>query len=245
MYGNSSLRHTRTAPRHDVSSRLARRAYLSARLACLVLLVTMGGATARAQGIPSAADAPRADEVIRGDARVAQIAAVERGVYVGLDWGANYYIPSRGPGAVLVNENWQSPGTRMGLRLGVDILHNLQAEMFLLANFNVGTLDADALAKNQLTGDIAHFAPGVALRYALIASERFFVFVRGGVGYAFWLPRALAAGALGSLHSEVGVGLEYYTRLRHLSVGIEVSGQALWLPNLIGIQVYPTVKYTF
>ena len=40
-------------------------------------------------------------------------------------------------------------------------------------------------------------------------------------------------------------GLEYYTQLRHLSIGFEVALQALIYPFAIGAMVYPTVKYTF
>ena len=77
-----------------------------------------------------------------------------------------------------MNEDGLSPGTRMGLRLGYDILNNLSLDAFLLANFNQGLLKADDLAAGVLSGDLAHFAPGIGLRFAFITTDHWFVFAR-------------------------------------------------------------------
>ena len=45
--------------------------------------------------------------------------------------------------------------------------------------------------------------------------------------------------------SDASIGVEYYTKLRHLSVGFEVDVQALIAPTAFGVEVYPTLKYTF
>ena len=198
-----------------------------------------------AQGIPSAADAPRDGEEIRGNTGVVDINEVERGVYVAVDIGPNYYIPIDAPGFVALNEGWLSPGTRMDLRVGYDLLNNIQVEGFVLANFNSGQLHPDAIATGKLTGDLAHFAPGIAGRFAFITTDRLFVYGRAGVGYAFWFPQELAQNSLGSFHVDGALGVEYYTKLRHISVGLEVAGQKLLLPFAFGFQVYPTIKYTF
>ena len=220
-------------------------AFALAVAACLVVVPLLGSTSSRAQGIPSAADAPREGEEIRGNTGVVDINEVERGLYVGVDMGANYYLPIDGPGFVGMNEDWLSPGTRMDLRLGYDVLNNVQAELFVLANFNQGLLDADAVASGKLTGDLAHFVPGVAARFSFITTERVFVYGRAGVGWAFWFPNELAHDAPGSLHTDVALGIEYYTRLRHISVGLETAFQGLWFPFAFGFQVYPTIKYTF
>lgn len=198
-----------------------------------------------AQGIPSAAEAPREGEEIRGDTGVVDIAEVERGWYLGVDYGANYYFPLTGADFVALNPTGSSLGTRMDLRVGYDLLNNIQLEGFVLANFNTGRLDADALAAGKLTGDLAQFTPGLALRYAFFHTKRLFAYTRGGVGFAFWAPSELARGAMGSIHTDVALGVEYYTQLRHLSVGLEATLQALLFPTALGMQVYPTIKYTF
>jgi len=71
------------------------------------------------------------------------------------------------------------------------------------------------------------------------------VFGRLGVGYGMWFPSALAQNAFGSIHLDGSLGVEYYTKLRHLSVGVEAAFQSLLLPFAFGVALYPTVKYTF
>lgn len=211
----------------------------------LWLVVLFGAGGAFAQGIPSAAEAPREGEEIRGDTGVVEIREVERGLYFSIDYGANYYIPLAGPGFVTLNQNWLTPGTRMGLRLGYDVLNNVAVELFVLGNFNQGQLDADALGAGKLTGDLSHIAPGIGARFAFLTTKRLFVYGRGGIGYAFWFPQELAGGSLGSIHTDLSLGVEYYTHLRHISVGVEAAFQGLLLPFGFGFQVYPTIKYTF
>ena len=215
---------------------------LCVSLFCFLLLSV---SPLRAQGIPSAADAPREGEVIRGDTGVVDIAEVERGWFVGVDYGANYYFPLSGADFVSLNPDGTSLGTRMDLRVGYDLLNNVQLEGFVLANFNTGQLDAQSLAAGKLTGDLAQFTPGLAVRYAFFNTQRFFAYTRGGLGFAFWAPNDLAGGYVGSIHTDVALGIEYYTQLRHLSVGLEATVQALLFPTAVGMQIYPTIKYTF
>ncbi len=212
---------------------------------CAAMLCAAG--VARAQGLSSNAEEPRAGEEIKGDTRVAEIDEIERGFYLSVDYGPNYYLNLPGAGFVEMNPNWVHPGTRMGVRVGYDVLNNVQLEGFVLANFNEGEIDAEQAQQGQLTGDLAHFAPGAAVRFDFITSEdqRFFSFVRAGVGYALWFPSELAGGSVGSVHTDASLGIEYYTKLRHLSAGLEVDFQALLAPMAFGFQIYPTLKYTF
>lgn len=215
-----------------------------------VLVGAWVSAPAMAQGISSNADAPRAGEEIKGDTKVVEIDEIERGFYLSVDYGPNYFIPIQQPGFVVLNPDYVRPGTRMGIRAGYDILNNIRADVFVLANFNEGLIDPEAIADAELTGDIAHFAPGVALRFDFITSEdqRFFTFARVGAGYAVWFPAELAVKDqtfAGSVHTDASLGVEYYTKLRHLSAGLEVDFQALIAPFAFGVSVYPTLKYTF
>jgi hypothetical protein len=229
------------------------RASCTLTLAVAALLVP--AESARAQGIQSAVDGPQEGEEIKGDTGVAEIREVERGFYTSVDLGLNHYIPLGGGGFVQIGEplfsdpanpaTWASPGTRMGMRVGYDILNNINAEGFLLANFNQGVIDNDVVASGEITGDLTNMAVGVGGRFAFITTERLFVFARGGVGYALWFPQQLAQNNIGSIHLDTSVGLEYYTALRHLSVGVEADFQALILPMAFGFSVYPTIKYTF
>ncbi len=210
---------------------------------------------ARAQGIQSAGDAPQEGEEVKGDAGVAEIHEVERGLYVSVDMGPNHYLYLDTPGFVTLGSplfadlarptTWFSPGTRMGLRVGYDILNNVNAEVFATGNFNAGALQPAKLATGELTGDLTNIDVGVGGRFAFITTERVFVYARAGLGYGMWFPSTLAEGAFGSVHLDGSLGVEYYTKLRHLSVGVEAGFQSLLLPFAFGVALYPTVKYTF
>jgi hypothetical protein len=230
--------------------------------ACLLAACLVIASAAFGQGIPSAADAPREGEEIKGETGVVEIREVERGLYFGVDYGVNYYLdipmfladPHPLVRFVRVNEGWLSPGQRIGLRLGYDVLNNLNIEAFLLANFNRGIPKTEDVVAGRLTGDVAHFVPGLATRFAFITTERLFVYGRLGLGLAFWNPAGMAQGSLTGLfvqdlsmgfHSDLGFGLEYYTKLRHLSVGFEFAVQGLYMPFAFGFMAYPTLKYTF
>lgn len=214
-------------------------------LGAMVLALAFTASSAVAQGRSSNVEGARDGEELKGDARVAEIREVERGFYFSVDAGANYYAFLQTPGFVKLNEGWIRPGTRFGLRVGYDILNNINLEVFAMANFNKNALDATQLSQGKSSGDIAHFAPGIAGRFAFFTTDRLFAFARLGVGYAFWFPSNLAQDSLGSIHTDASVGIEYYTKLRHLSVGVEVAVQGLLLPFAFGVHVYPTVKYTF
>ncbi len=222
------------------------------------------------QGRPSNAEEPREGEEVKGDAAVAEIREVERGFYFSVDAGGNYYLPLGAPdilspyattgvtlapfGFVNVNEGWLSPGQRIGLRVGYDVLNNINVEASLVTNFNRGFVNLGEIQAGGLTGDVSHFAPALAARFAFFTTQRLFVYSRLGLGLAFWLPPGKAAQSVTGLflpdfamgvHTQVSGGLEYYTQLRHLSIGFEVALQALIYPFAIGAMVYPTVKYTF
>lgn len=229
---------------------------ISVVISALALLCCAVSSPARAQGIQSAGDAPQEGEEVKGDAGVAEIREVERGVYVSLDMGPNHYLHLDMPGFVTIGRplfqdiarptTWFSPGTRMGLRVGYDILNNVNAEIFATGNFNEGELQPGKLATAQLTGDLANIVVGAGGRFAFITTERVFVFARLGAGYGMWFPQALADNnAFGSIHVDGSIGVEYYTKLRHLSVGVEAGFQSLMLPFAFGVSLYPTVKYTF
>ena len=226
-------------------------------IAALTLLV--GVPSALAQGIQSAGDAPREGEEIKGETGVVEINEVERGFFLSVDVGPNHYLYLDTPGFVPIGRplfqdvarptTWFSPGTRMGLRGGFDILNNINADIFVTANFNEGVISQDQLQAGLLTGDLSHFVAGAGARFAFLTLPveypRWFVYGRAGVGYAVWFPSQLAQDSFGSIHVEGSLGVEYYTKLRHLSIGLEAAFQSLLLPFALGVQVYPTVKYTF
>jgi hypothetical protein len=210
--------------------------------ALLALLGTPRAALAQEKS--SNVETPRAGEEVKGDTRVVEIDEVERGLSLGVDYGPAYYLPLGQAGSLNLNPTSTSTATRVGVRVGYDVLNNLAVDAFVLGTFSTGVIDLDDVRAGKTTGDLALIAPGVGVRFAFVTTERLFAFVRAGVGYAFWFPPELA-GATGSVHTDATLGVEYYTKLRHVSVGVEAGVQALLAPMAVGIHVYPTLKYTF
>lgn len=210
----------------------------------LFLIAVFVTAGAHAQGIASNADAPREGEEVKGDTKVVEIDEVERGVFVSVDYGPAYYLPLDGAGFINLNPTATVPGTRIGLRVGYDILNNIALDAFVLGTFNQGVINLDDVRAGKTTGDVAAIAPGLGVRFAFITTERFFAFGRVGAGYALWFPSDLT-GTVGSIHVDGAIGVEYHTKLRHVAVGVEADFQALIAPTALGIHVYPTLKYTF
>jgi hypothetical protein len=211
----------------------------------LVLVLASGfAASTHAQGINSNAEAPRDGETVVGNTRVVEIDEVERGLFTSLDYGITYYVPLAQPGFLVLNPTWLTPSTRIGLRVGYDILNNIALDGFVAGVFSEGIIDKDDLAVKGLTGDLTSISVGLGARFAFVTTERLFVYARVGAGYALWFPEQLA-GSFGSIHVDVAGGVEYYTKLRHLSVGVELGGQALLLPFAFAAELRPVVKYTF
>ena len=209
-----------------------------------LLTLLASGRGAYAQEKSSNAETPRAGEEVKGDTRVVDIDEVERGLSLGVDYGPAYYLPLGGAGMLNLNPTSTGAATRVGVRVGYDVLNNIAVDGFVLGTFSTGVIDLDDVRAGKTTGDIALIAPGVGVRFAFITTERVFAFVRAGVGYALWFPQELA-GAAGSIHTDASLGVEYYTKLRHVSVGVEADVQALLSPTAVGVHVYPTLKYTF
>jgi len=192
----------------------------------------------------SNAEAPREGEEVKGDTKVVDIDEVERGVFFSVDYGPAYFIPLAGDGFLDLNPTGTVPASRLSIRVGYDIANNIAVDGFVLGVFQQGNIDLDEVREGKTTGDLAHIAPGLAVRFSFITTERVFAYARVGAGYALWFPSDLA-GAVGSVHTDASIGVEYYTKLRHVSVGVEADFQALLLPMTFGVHVYPTIKYTF
>ena len=100
-----------------------------------------------------------------------------------------------------------------------------------------------------MRGDFSSLLVGGLAKLALIAKvdankvTRFFVHVHGGAGVGLMDPKGFFSGA--DTFVLAGAGLEYYTRLRHLSVGLDAD-LLYGLTNIgAGLLLAPSVRYTF
>ncbi|HET6984736.1 MAG TPA: adventurous gliding motility protein CglE, partial [Myxococcaceae bacterium] len=79
--------------------------------------------------------------------------------------------------------------------------------------------------------------------------QRTWLYLKAGGGFALLKPNALFAtdpvDSYGSILVFGGPGLQYYTRLRHFSVGVEVVGSYLLKPKTFGFAITPNLRYAF
>jgi hypothetical protein len=195
-----------------------------------------------------AAPATRAQEAaprLQEDPRAAKFRDVERGLFVGFEVGALGFSktptadPAKHPYAG--SGGGSSAGLAVGVNVGVDIGTRIAVSFFALGA-NESAVDVDY-------GAFSLYAGGLDLRYSFLAFkdrngwDRLFLYVHGRGGYARTWPEGL----FGDVEriAAAGVGAEYFTRLRHFSVGVAADGVLATNAGAAGWAVYPTVRYTF
>lgn len=182
---------------------------------------------------------------LQEDPRAARFRDVERGVFIGFE--AGYLGFTETPTDTPADFPFASPsgggaagGIVVGVTVGVDLGRRLS-----LALFGQGT--------NQKADDnygaFSLFAGGVDVRFALLGVkdrndwERFYVYLHGRGGYAQSSPEGLFGSD--DVLVQGGPGVEYFTRLRHFSIGLAADYVYATQAKASGFAVYPTVRYTF
>ena len=143
-----------------------------------------------------------------------------------------------------------SGGQAIGLDMGYDIGERVSPSIFLLASANRMTSKYTGLnTTGAASGDFGAITPGAAVKVRLVGFadsqevQRTWIYVRGGAGVVFYSPVSL----LPTLDVMItgGAGIEYFTRLRHFTIGLEGNFNFMALTQSIGFSVLPTVKYAF
>ena len=170
---------------------------------------------------------------------------VEHGGYAGGEVGV-LFLHAPGAGAGLAS------GSAIGVSLGYDFAPWIGVGFFGLAVDAVAPAGYRGLGTTGAAGDFSGLMPGLEVRLHLpIADDRngvdrLFLNLGAGGGVMFFQPRALFP--IG--HAAAGkadVGLEYFTRLRHVSLGLALEGLGA-LPHggtLAGGSISPFVRYSF
>ena len=200
-------------------------ARLLAALACLPAL-------AFAQSTPPGAEAAAA----RG------FNEVERGVFLGVQAGGFFLMnaPFSGP---------FSPGQSALVEAGYDFGERVSVSGFAMVTANRAGADYLGKSAGLASGDYSAVVPGVSARVNALGFadaqevKRTWLYVRAGAGLALFSPHALLPDPDVLLFA--GPGVTYHTRLRHFSVGLEVTGTFLVASGSLGFAVTPNVRYAF
>lgn len=182
-------------------------------------------------------------------AAAARYREVERGFWVGTDVGAVIYATLPGEGSSVAS------GALMGFQVGYDILPSLQVSAVAWGQ----AVGADVEYKGVVDpardprgarGDFQSLLLGGSLKWAFARLNdenglgRTWFYVRGGGGSALSRPEGVVAdGAWAS----GALGVEYFTRLRHFSIGLESGWLGLFTEDgtAHGITILPRLKYSF
>lgn len=194
--------------------------------------------------LPALALGQEAAPKLEEDPRAAKFRDVERGFFVGFEAGYMGLLktPTANP------EKFPLAGTGGGRAGG--ILVGALAGVDLGTRISVAAYAQGGNARASSDyGAFSVYAAGLDLKVAVLGRkdvndwERFYVYLHARGGYAKTYPEGL----FGTTDTIVagGPGVEYYTKLRHFSIGL--GGDVLYATKAkaAGFAVYPTVRYTF
>jgi hypothetical protein len=172
---------------------------------------------------------------------------VERGFFFGVSGGAQYLRPPTPDGKSLPFSSGQLAMVEIGYELG----ERVALSAFMMASVTRAGAEFGGFSNGAASGDFSAFVPGAALRLNALGFsdsqgvQRSWLYVRGGAGYAMFSPTTLLPDPGTLLFA--GLGVEYFTPLRHFSVGLEASGSYILMKATTtqGFAVTPSVRYSF
>lgn len=186
------------------------------------------------------ASAPKLEE----DPRAAKFKDVERGFFVGFEAGYLHLLDTptadREKFPLAGDSGGGAGGILVGALLGMDVGTRLSVALYAQGGNARASPDYGAFSL---------YAGGLDVKVALLGKkdrndwERFYVYAHARGGWAKTYPEGLFG--TDDLVVGGGPGVEYYTRLRHFSIGVGADLVYATKAGAAGFAVYPTVRYTF
>jgi len=194
--------------------------------------------------LPALALAQDAAPQLQEDPRAAKFRDVERGFFIGFEAGYQGWLdtPTKDPAQFPLAGT--SGGSAGGLEIAVLVGTDIGSRLSLALYAQGGNAKA-----SPNYGAFGLYSGGADLRFAVFGRkdrndwERFYVYVHGRAGYAKSYPEGLFATS--DVVVAAGPGVEYYTRLRHFSVGFAADYVRATKAGANGYALYPSVRYTF
>lgn len=210
---------------------------------CALLVSVMAWTTfAQAGASPKAEPSGKAE-----DRRAPTYKELERGFFFEARGGFNAVInpPARAGG-----KTYFSTGQAVGIDVGFDIGERVSPALFFLASANRMGSDYRGLSNDGTSsGDFSALIPGAAVKVRIVGFadtqevQRTWIYARAAGGVTFFSPQSLLPNI--DVFLSAGPGLEYYTRLRHLVIGVEANFTMMALTQSVGFSTLLTVKYAF
>ena len=171
---------------------------------------------------------------------------IERGFFVQVNGG---FWGTINPPAANGSKQYFSPGQLIQVEMGYDIGERVSPGLFFHASNNRAGSDYTGLSKGVASGDYGMIAPGVGAKFRIVGFDdaqdvkRTWFYVHAGAGLVFYSPSTLLPTS--DIIITAGPGFEYFTRLRHFSIGIEADFNFMALTQSLGFSIFPTVRYAF
>jgi hypothetical protein len=154
------------------------------------------------------------------------------------------------------SKQYFSGGQTATVELGWDFNERLSIGIFVQGTANRAGSDYSGKSQDPkrngapaASGDFTSVIPGATVRVGIIGFndsqdvKRGWLYVRAGAGFVLYQPKALLPGP--DVLIFAGPGLEYFTRLRHFSIGLEADFVFMALNASFGFTVTPMLRYVF
>lgn len=181
-----------------------------------------------------------------GDKEAETFNEIERGLYLSVQAGPFFVV---NPPADDSTPRPFSAGQSAQVEVGLDVGERLSLGLFVLGSTNSAGSEYVGKSGGAASGAFSMLVPGATLRAHLVGFadnqdvKRTFIYARAGAGFVMFSPKLLLPDS--DILVFAGPGVEYYTRLRHFSVGVEVTGSYLVSSGSIGFAVSPNLRYAF
>ena len=201
--------------------------------------------------LPLAAAAQESAPPMPENPRAPRFDEVERGFFTGFEVGyltlfktpvadPTKFAYVKDPITGAPRAGGRSDGFMVGTTVGYDVTDRLA-----LAIYGLGA----SSAAGPWYGSFSMFSFGGDARVALLGArdanrvERFYLYLHGRAGYLVSFPSGLFT--THDLYVAGGPGIEYFTHLRHFSIGLAADVAYVMNAKAAGLAVTPTVRYTF
>jgi hypothetical protein len=202
-------------------------------------------ALALAALLPLHASAQDAAPPMPEDPRLPRYRDVERGFFTGFELG--YLTFFKTPVAdrtkyqfAPANGGGRSSGFLVGGTVGYDLTPRLAVAAYAFGGNSSAAVNYGAFSVVSGGADVRVALVGVRDTNAV---ERLYVYLHGRGGFLLTYPQGLFGSTDGYFAG--GPGIEYFTHLRHFSVGLAADVAYVPKAKTAGLAVSPTVRYTF
>lgn len=169
---------------------------------------------------------------------------IQKGFFFSVEYGP-YFFVARGRLAPtdLTKPQSNIVGSFGGVQIGYGITQNFSLEFLFLTTQMSGS--------GQYGGGNGSYLFNLSTTISFVQIQRLFLYAKLGGGLQLTLPAETYGGSILGISAHGGLGLRFYTRLNHLSIGVEVLA-VVHLPLTdkgievaVGFGLMPTILYTF